>query len=78
MVKKTDNCKFRVTYVDVTTSRRVSFATSVGIRDEPFGIAFLAFILSLMRQHPTDYPCPMVHVITDDSVVTSDCPLVLI
>ena len=46
MVKKTDNCKFRVTYLDVTTSRRVSFATSVGIRDEPFGIAFLAFILS--------------------------------
>ena len=78
MEKKIDNCKFRVTYIDVTTSRRVSFATSVGVRDEPFGISFLAFALSLMRQHPADYPCPIVHVLTADSCITSDCPLVLI
>lgn len=36
------NCKFRVTYVDVTSNRRVSFAQSVGIVDTPYGISYLA------------------------------------
>ena len=58
MVKKIDNCKFRVSFVDVTTSQRVSFARSVGIKDEPYGISYLAVALSIMRLHPEDYPCP--------------------
>ena len=78
MVKKIDNCKFRVSFVDVTTSQRVSFARSVGIKDEPYGISYLAVALSIMRLHPNDYPCPIVHVITEDSVLISDCPLKLV
>lgn len=75
--------KFRVTYVDVTTSSRVSFARSVGIKDEPYGLSYLAVVLSIMREHPSDYPCPMVHVYTpqpdgSDSIVSSDCPLKLV
>ena len=75
MVKKIDNCKFRVTYVDVTTSKRVSFAKSVGLKDEPYGLSYLAVALSIMRAHPEDYPCPLVYVLTEDSVIFSDCPL---
>lgn len=78
MVKKIDNCKFCVSFVDVTTSQRVSFARSVGIKDEPYGIAYLAVALSIMRSHPNDYPCPLVHVLTEDSVIVSDCPLKLV
>lgn len=78
MVKKIDNCKFRVSFFDVTTSRRVSFARSVGIKDEPFGISYLAVALSIMRLHPNHYPCPIVHVITEDFVIISDCPLKLV
>lgn len=72
------NCAFRVTYVDVTSNRRVSFARSVGIKDEPYGISYLAVALSIMRLHPNDYPCPIVHVITEGSVILSDCPLKLV
>ena len=78
MEKKIDNCKFRVSFLDVTNSQRVSFARSVGIKDEPYGISYLAFALSIMRLHPNDYPCPIVHVITEDSVIISDCPLSLV
>lgn len=73
-----DKCKFRVSYIDVTTSQRVSFAKSVGIRDEPYGLAYLAVVLSIMRSHPADYPCPIVHVITDSEVIISDCPFKLV
>lgn len=78
MRKKFDKCMFRVTYVDVTTSRRVSFATSVGIKDEPFGLSYLAVVLSIMRQHPHAYPCPMVHVYIDSCTFYSDCPVELV
>nr|DAL91542.1 MAG TPA: hypothetical protein [Microviridae sp.] len=72
------NCKFRVTYIDVTTSRRVSFAQSVGIVDTPYGISYLALALSIMRQHPSDYPCPCVSIYTGNDVHKSDCPLTLV
>lgn len=71
-------CKFRVSYIDVTTSQRVSFAKSVGIKDEPYGLSYLAVVLSIMRLHPNDYPCPIVHVITEASVIISDCPFKLV
>lgn len=73
-------CKFRVTYIDVTTSRRVSFARSVGLKDEPYPLSFLAVVLSIMRKHPEDYPCPIVVVVSDDNdeVFVSDCPLNLV
>ena len=73
-----DKCKFRVSYIDVTTSRRVSFAQSVGIKDEPYGLSYLAVVLSIMRMHPHDYPCPMLHVYTDSGPFYSDCPLNLV
>lgn len=75
-----DYCKFRVTYIDVTTSRRVSFARSVGLKDEPYGLSYLAVVLSIMREHPADYPCPIVVVVSDDNdnVYVSDCPFKLV
>ena len=72
------NCKFRVSYIDVTTSQRVSFAKSVGIKDESYGISYLAVVLSIMRMHPHEYPCPIVHVYTDSGTFYSDCPLKLV
>ncbi len=73
-----EKCKFRVSYIDVTTSRRVSFAESVGIKDEPYGLSYLAVALSIMRLHPEDYPCPIVVVVSDENVLVSDCPLKLV
>lgn len=72
------NCKFRVTFLDVTTSRRISFAQRVGIKDEPYGLSFLAVVLSIMRRHPSDYPCPVVQIVTPDSDLFSDCPFKLV
>lgn len=73
-----DECKFSVSFIDVTTSQRVSFARSVGIKDEPYGISYLAVALSIMRLHPNDYPCPIVTVFTSRYKFISDCPLKLV
>lgn len=73
-----EKCTFRVSYIDVTTSQRVSFANSVGIKDEPYGLSYLAVVLSIMREHPNDYPCPIVTVFTGRAKFISDCPLKLV
>lgn len=73
-----DECKFSVSYIDVNTSQRVSFAQSVGIKDAPYGLSYLAVVLSIMRSHPEDYPCPIVTVFTARSKFISDCPFKLV
>lgn len=56
---------YRVTFVSPTLSRRVSFAQSVGIRDDYYDVNFLATAIQIMSKYPDDYPCPQVETMFD-------------
>lgn len=57
--------RYRVTFVSPTLSRRVSFAQSVGIRDDYYDVNFLATAIQIMSKYPDDYPCPQVETMFD-------------
>ena len=57
--------RYRVTFVSPALSRRVSFAQSVGIRDDYYDVNFLATAIQIMSKHPDDYPCPQVETMFD-------------
>lgn len=66
------NPLYRVTFLSPTLSRRVSFASHVGLKDQFYDVTFLATAIQLIAKYPDDYPCPQVETFFDlrsDSVV---------
>lgn len=57
--------RYRVTFVSPSLSRRVSFASSVGIKDDYYDVNFLATAIQIMSKYPDDYPCPQVETMLD-------------
>ncbi len=56
---------YRVTFVSPTLGRRVSLASSLGIKDSYYDVTFLATAIQLVSKYPDDYPCPQVETYFD-------------
>lgn len=56
---------YRVTFVSPTLSRRVSFAVSVGLKDQFYDVTFLATAIQIMSKYPSNYPCPQIETMFD-------------
>lgn len=69
---------YRVTFISPTLSRRVSFASHVGLKDQFYDVTFLATAIQIMSKYPSDYPCPQIETMFDlradstESYKTSD------
>ena len=51
---------YKITYLDVTHNRRVSFSESIGVKNPYMPLAMFMAAVAIISKYPADYPCVQI------------------
>lgn len=51
---------YKITYLDVTHNKRVSFSDAIGVKDPFMPLEMFMACIAIITKYPLDYPCVQV------------------